>query len=83
MQPGARIVITPEADAYACPLCGGCHPFESSVCGVNGGMIDAVDPAGDVDCFPVEWCQATSDGFASPLADRIVLARRRWHDSSP
>lgn len=53
---GAWITITPEPDAYECPLCGGCHPFESQVWGVNGDMIDATDECGDVDCFPREWC---------------------------
>lgn len=56
MQPGDRIIITPDRDAYECPLCGGCHPFESIVHYVNGDMIDATDECGDIDCFPVEWC---------------------------
>ena len=43
LHPGAWIIITPDLDAYECPMCGGCHPFESQVWGVNGDMIDAVD----------------------------------------
>lgn len=78
MQSGDWIIITPEPDAYVCPLCGGCHPFEALVYGVNGDMIDAVDEVGDVDCFPVEWCKpgrlnaSCDDGSSEAVAEILA-----------